>query len=212
MELYSGDTLSREALVRPFTRLFPAAGTFIVRPAWGLWSLAVPSGEARAELLSRMARRRVSTPCALDTHGWPGYEAAFRALSLHLESVSTLSDDPVAAARQVTGAIREGSFHCSFGDWASTDGFALRGELDAQRVAAVGSVLELVLPAVPPGKVRVEVFGGGRLEEGNRVLLERPGLLWVEIRVQPAGGLPAMKWRPWIVSSPIWVRAGKEMP
>jgi hypothetical protein len=207
MELYSGDSLFREALRRPFTVLLPALGTYVVRPAWGLWMLVRESGPTEELLLNLSRERRISGLCSPDAHGWPSYDAAFRALSLYLEVSEPLPADPIEAARRVTGALRAGAFHCGLGDWASADGFHFQGELDEKREARVGTTLQLQLPPSPPGRVKVRVFGGGRLLEDGapRLLLERPGPLWVEVWVEPEGGAPAQGWRPWIVTSPLSV-------
>jgi hypothetical protein len=207
MELYSGDSLFREAWRRPLEVLLPAAGTYLVRPAWGLWML-VRENRPTEELLLQLSReRRISGLCSPDAHGWPSYDSVFRALSLYLEIPTPLSNDPVQAGRQVTAALRAGAFHCGLGDWASADGFRFQGELDEQRQARVGTLLDLQLPPSPPGRIQFRVLGGGRLLEDGapRLLLERPGPLWVEVWVQPEGGGPARGWRPWIVTSPIRV-------
>ena len=207
MELYSGDSFFREALADPARILLPAAGTYWVRPAWGLWMLARASQPTRERLVEMSAGRRVSALCAHDAHGIPSYENAFSALSVYLDSIPQLPEDPVAARHQVTGALRHGEFHCGFGDWASADGFSLGGDLKQDREAWVGSTLEVRIPSSPPGHIRVEVHGDATatLSPDQRQLrLTRAGLLWVEVWVQP-GSKTGATWLPWIVSSPVRV-------
>src|SRR6185369_12556406 len=118
---------------------------------WGLWMLARPSPATRERVVEMSSGRRASGICAHDAHGIPPYSTAFRALSLYLESTEKLVDEPVAAAQQVIAALREGSFHCGFGNWASADGFFFRGDLSQNREAKTGTTLELVIPPPPPG-------------------------------------------------------------
>jgi hypothetical protein len=209
LELYSGDSLYRDALRHPFQVLLPVVGTYIVRPSWGLWMLARANPEVREQLLTLSLHRRFEAFCALDAHGWPSYEAPFQALALYLDEIGQpLSPEAGEAGEQVLSALRNGAFHCGFSDWAFADGFRMRGELDKQRRAPSGAALELVLPPLPASQLRVEVFGGGHWEEARqRLVLDRPGPLWVEIWVRPEEGLPTRSWRPWIVSSPIQVVA-----
>jgi hypothetical protein len=85
-------------------------------------------------------------------------------------------------------------------------GFALEGPLTGQREARVGDVLTVRLPPHPPGSVRVEVWGAGRLRpDGASIELVEEGAVQIEAWVQAPGRLSGSEWRPWIVPSPVRV-------
>ena len=67
-------------------------------------------------------------------------------------------------------------------------------------------MLQLRLPSLPAERVRVQVWGAGRLrEDGRSVELTEPGAVQVEVWVRGPGRLTGEAWRPWLVPSPVRV-------
>jgi hypothetical protein len=110
------------------------------------------------------------------------------------------------AAEQVTRALSSGQAVCAFRALGEPMGFALEGPLTEQREARVGDVLTVRLPPHPPGSVRVEVWGTGRLRpDGASIELVEEGAVQIEAWVEAPGRLSGSEWRPWIVPSPVRV-------
>lgn len=208
-ELYSADTFFREALRSPFSRLIPALGAYLSNPLHGVMVLVTPQPESTERLLELTRERPRVALCSHDAHGWPRYEDVFRSLAMYLPPAALpepLSTDPRAAAEQVLRALAGGQAVCAFRALGDPTGFALEGPLTDQRVARVGDVLTLRLPPHPADKVRVQVWGAGRLgPDGTSVELVEEGAVQIEVWVQAPGRLFGSEWRPWIVPSPVRV-------
>jgi hypothetical protein len=210
MELYSGDSLFRDALAHPFTLLFPAAGAYLTNPMHALMILDRAQPEATQKLLEMSAQEPKVALCAHDAHGFPPYELVFRAFSLHIPLTGKLqgglSADAADAARAVIDAIAQGRAYCAFDPLGRTEGFAIEGLSGGSRRAAVGERVTVRLPPSPPAQVRVQVWGAARLEpDGRTVLFERAGPAQIEVWTAAPGRLLGTTWKPWIAPSPILV-------
>ncbi|MHB8878307.1 MAG: CehA/McbA family metallohydrolase domain-containing protein [Myxococcaceae bacterium] len=204
-ELFSGDTMLREVLRSP-GRLVCAAGSYLSNPMHGLMVLVLPQPEAGARLVGLPAPKVAL--CALDAHGLPSYETEFRMLSTYLPAeVTHLPEDPLEAARLVLQAIGEGRSYCAFDALGGAAGFSIEGK-SGPREATVGERLKLVLPPTGEARVRVTVSGGASVDlDAGTVLLERAGTLQLGVELLAPGCTFGEEWRPWIVPSPLTVRA-----
>lgn len=210
LELYSADTMLREALHHPLSRLFPAGVSWLIRPLHALMlaSAAQPDTVARLLTLSKAAPRIAL--CATDAHGlpWPAelaYESEFRAFVMHLPTVQRpLSPDPVIAARAVLDGLRSGQGYCGFDAIAPASGFRIGA---GDREVNVGDRAALTLPAVvPPTQVRIS--GPATLEpDGHTVRFTGQGPVELEIWARAPGLFGGTVWRPWIVPGPLLVKA-----
>jgi len=217
MELYSADSLFRDALDSPFQLLLPAAGAYLTNPMHALMILDRGQPQATSKLLEISAREPKLALCAHDAHGWPSYELAFRSFSLHIPRTGALQEglpaDASAAALSVVEALSQGRFYCAFDALGDADGFALNGPPGAARQGRVGDRFLIQLPASLPAAVQVRLWGGAQLEaDGRTITLEKPGPFQVEAWIAAPGRLFGSSWKPWIVASPIYVSAGPEKP
>jgi hypothetical protein len=208
-ELYSADTFLRDALRSPFSRLLPALGAYFGEPLHGLIILVNPQPASTQKLLELTRERPRLALCSHDAHGQPRYRDVFRALAMYLPPAALpepLSQEPRVAASQVLRALSGGQALCVFRALGEPSGFALEGPLTEQREARVGDVLTVRLPQHPPGSVRVEVWGAGRLRpDGTSVELVEEGAVQIELWVLAPGRLFGSEWKPWIVPSPVRV-------
>ncbi|WP_241758091.1 PHP domain-containing protein [Myxococcus landrumensis] len=209
-ELYSADTFFRHAMRHPMSRLLPAVGAYLAKPMHGVMVLVAPEsgpGERFVELSREESKLGF---CAHDAHGLPSYESVFRSLAMYLPPDQVplpLPEDAKAAAALVTGALRGGAAVCAFRALGEPEGFILDGVDAVRREARVGEVLKVHVPGIPdPERVRVEVWGAGRLgPDGTSVELTGEGVVRVEVWVQGPGRFFGSEWRPWIVPSPVRV-------
>ncbi len=217
MELYSADSLFRDALDSPFQLLLPAAGAYLTNPMHALMILDRGQPQATSRLLEISARQPKLALCAHDAHGWPSYELVFRSFSLHIPPAGALEGglpaDPSAAALLVVEALAQGRFYCAFDALGDADGFAINGPPRPSRQGRVGDRLLVQLPASLPAAAQIRLWGGARLEaDGRTITLEKPGPLQVEAWIAAPGRLFGSSWKPWIVASPIYVSAGPDEP
>ena len=141
----------------------------------------------------------------------PGYEAVFRAFSVHLPDL-TLSGDARSDATAVVEAIRDGRLYSSIDARAAP----ARLELTAQsgrHTAGPGDVLPVAGPltvhvrTTAPPDSRLRLFKGGRaVAQGTGSRLDHrgpaePGAYRVEVELPGASGGQA----PWLLSNPIYV-------
>jgi hypothetical protein len=208
-ELYSADTFFRDAVRNPFSRLIPAVGATFSNALHGVMLLVTPQPASTERLLELARERPRLALCSHDAHGWPRYIDVFHALALYLPPAALqepLSTDPRMAAAQVTRALSSGHAVCAFRGLGEPMGFALEGPFTGPREARVGDVLTVRLPPHPPGSVRVEVWGAGRLRpDGTSIELVEEGAVQIEAWIQAPGRLSGSEWRPWIVPSPVRV-------
>ncbi|MDC0708938.1 PHP domain-containing protein [Stigmatella sp. ncwal1] len=201
-EQYSADTFFREAVRHPFSRLLPAIGAYLINPVHGVMTLVTPQPETTDKLLELSHDRSKLVLCSHDAHGRPRYEDVFRSLAMYLPPAALpapLSAEPRVAADQVVQALASGQAICAFRALGEPMGFAVEGPVTARREARVGDVLRVRLPPHPPGRVRVEARGAGRvLQDGNSVELTAEGPVLIEAWVLAPGRFFGSEWKPWI--------------
>src|SRR5262249_27919416 len=210
MELYSADSLFRDALDSPFQLLLPAIGAYLTNPMHALMILDCGQPQATSKLLEISAREPKLALCAHDAHGWPSYELACRTFSLHIPRrdgfEGGLPADPSAGALSVVEVLCQGRFYCAFDALGDADGFAITGPLGAARQGRLGDRLLVQLPASLPAAVQIRLWGGAQLEaDGRTITLQKPGPFQVEAWIAAPGRLFGSSWKPWIVASPIYI-------
>lgn len=210
LELYSADTMLREALHHPLSRLFPAGISWLVKPVHALMLASAAQPDTVAHLLSLSKDAPKLALCATDAHGLPppaavSYEAEFRAFVMHLPTVQRpLSPDPAVASKAVLAGLRSGQGYCGFDAIAPAAGFRIG---NGAREVVVGDRALLTLPAVlPPTQVRIS--GPATLEpDGHTVRFTGEGAVELEIWARAPGLFGGSVWRPWIIPGPLRVRA-----
>ena len=213
LELYSGDTMLRQAQEAPFTRLLPAAGAYLTNPAHAMLSLVQEQPETTERLLelsSGKPQPKVAL-CAHDAHGVPPYDETFQTMAMLLprgeEETPFERRDAQEAATYVLARLTRGEAYCVFRALGDGSGFAIEGLESGARRARVGSKLKVVLPEGTPAEVRLRVTGPGKVEpDGRTVHLEGEGAIQVEVWRRAPGRFFESEWKPWIVPSPIVVR------
>ncbi|MGQ0507951.1 MAG: PHP domain-containing protein [Myxococcaceae bacterium] len=214
LELYSADSMFRDAQRSPFSRFLPAVGAFVSRPVHGLMTVVDAQPAATDKLLELSRAGSKVALCAHDAHGLPPYESEFRTLSFYLpfSAGRQLPADPVAATKLILDSIAAGTTYCVFHGLAEGSGFRLRG-ISARRSAYVGDIVEVVDPAQPPLVSRIEVRGSAKLlPDGRSVQLQAPGAVQIELWVLAPGRFFGTEWKPWIVPSPIQVLPPSSQP
>lgn len=145
-ELYSADSMFRDAQRSPFSVLLPALGSYLATPMQGFMIVSERKPEASDKLLALSSTGEpLLTPCAADAHGLPPYLHEFKALSTVLPAGTQLAQDPVAAQEQVLTLLRTGAAYCAFHGIAAADGFVL----SAQTATVTGEQHDD--PAAPDG-------------------------------------------------------------
>ncbi len=207
LELYSADSMFRDAQRHPLSRFLPAVGAYLTRPVQGLLTVVVPQPEATERLLSLSVTGPKVALCAHDAHGLPPYQAEFETLSMYLPASlgKSLPTDAAAARALVLTALASGEAYCGFHALAEASGFDVQG-MKPGRQAQLGQTLKVVLPAATPPSARVEVRGPGKvLADGRTVQLDGAGAVLVEVWVEAPGRFFGSEWKPWIIGSPVQV-------
>jgi len=205
LELYSADSMFRDAQRAPLSLLVPAVGALLSRPAHAFMSVALPQEETQARLLELTRQRPRVALCAHDAHGLPSYRDEFEALAMVLPAGVTLPPDAAAAARTVQQVLESGDAYCAFTALGGADGFALEG-MGPGRTVAPGARVTVRLPAALPAQARLQVRGDARLlEDGRTVEATGPGAFTVEAWAEAPGLWGGRAWRPWLVPSPVRV-------
>jgi len=211
LELYSADSMLRDSFRRPFARLLPAFGAYLTRPTHGLMILVRSQPEARDRLLELSSEGPKAALCALDAHGLPDYAAEFQLLSMYLPShpewSTGWSEDPAQAAAKVISDLAAGRAYCGFNALSDPNGFRIDGLEPGVRQARAGTQLRVILPPQAPVASALRIWGSGQLQpDGRSVLLTGSGPVQIEVWLPGPGRLLGTEWKPWIVTSPIWVR------
>jgi hypothetical protein len=210
LELYSADTMLREALHHPLSRLFPAGVSWLLNPVHALMLASAAQPDTVAHLLALSKDAPKIALCATDAHGLPrpaevSYESEFKAFVMHLPSVQRpLSPDPAVASQAVLAGLRSGQGYCGFDAIAPAAGFRIGA---GAREVKVGDRAALTLPAVlPPTQVRIS--GPATLEpDGHTVRFTGTGPVELEIWARAPGLFGGSVWRPWIIPAPLLVKA-----
>lgn len=210
-ELYSGDTMLRQALASPFDRLLPASGGYLTNSTHALTILQQEHPEAIRKLLELSASAPMVALCAHDAHGFPPYQEMFEQMALTIplsgpggvETFPTRADE---AARFVMTQIVQGRSFCTFRSHGDGAGFSVEPE-SANRRYKVGDTLKVNLPAeAPTSAVRLECHGPCEVnKDGKRILLKGKGPVHLELWRRAPGRFIGAEWKPWIVPSPVLV-------
>lgn len=205
LELYSADTMLREAQRSPMSRLLPAIGAWATNPAHALFTMVAPQDGTTARLLEISTKRPKVALCSVDAHGIPGYDEVFRSLAIEVPREAPLPLDAESAQREILSAIHDGAAFCVFRALGDGAGFSIQG-LPASRRAPVGTKLKMVLPPEAPAESRIMITGAARvLQDGRTVELDRPGPVQIEVWRRTPGTVLGSEWKPWIVPSPILI-------
>jgi len=212
LELYSADSMFRDAQRAPLSLLVPAVGALLARPPHAFMSVALPQEETQARLLElTRARPRVAL-CAHDAHGLPPYRDEFDALAMVLPAGTVLAPDAAEAARTVQQLLERGEAYCAFTALGGADGFGLEG-LSADRTVGPGARLAVQLPNPAPERVRLQVRGDAKvLDDGRTVEATGPGAFTVEAWAEAPALWGGSAWRPWLVPSPVRVVGAPPAP
>ncbi len=203
LELYSADTMLRDATRAPFSRLLPAAGAYLTSTTHALYTLVDEQPEATARLLELSAESPKVALCAADAHGTPDYEDLFRAMAMYSPSEGPLPADPERAAAWVISELVAGRALCTFRALGDPAGFRIDG-VGPGRKAAVGSKLRVVPPQGTPDAVEIRVTGPAHVERDRwTVALDSPGPVQIELWRRAPGRFLGSEMKPWIVPSPV---------
>lgn len=207
-ELYSGDTMLREAQANPLTLLLPAAGTYLGNSIHAMEILVQDDPAAHEKLLELSADAPMVALCAHDAHGFPSYDEEFTqmAMAIPLGEATALPPAPGDAARWILLRMVEGKAYCTFRALGEGTGFSIEPELPGRR-AKVGETLKVNLPADTPTSAAMVVCRGGCevQKDGRRVMLKGKGPVHLEVMRRAPGKLFGAEWKPWIVPSPVLV-------
>jgi hypothetical protein len=179
MEVLSGDSLFRDALARPFSRMLPALVAMPVSREIGLLSL-IHRPDAAFEAWD--AHPGLIGVCAHDAHGYEGYEAPFSVMQLRLRVPAPLPEDPAEAVAVLVAALGSGEVWCSLGGLLDPAGFRF-GLDEAGGIEARLAYVEW------PERVRPAVVihrDGVRVAEGSheaRVAPAPPGIYRAEVHL-----------------------------
>lgn len=218
--------------IRARLRLLSAFATYPFRATETIGALLTESTDAKAQWARLSAIRPVVGLAGLDVHAklalrdsepgdsqWSlpvaGYDASFRALSVHVTPAGILTGDAVTDAQRVIAGIRHGAVYTAIDAWATPPRFTVTAS-DGVRVVGPGDVI------APPDaarhmitlKIRHNgdpsfvnyVYWGNQLvfkpQPGNEFggAIGTPGPYRVEVRDPRHPDGPA-----WITSNPIYV-------
>lgn len=200
MELYSADSMFREALRSPFKRLIPAASAYLTNPVLGLLTVAGPQPRATARVVELANAQPYAALCAHDAHGLPAYQSVFETLAVYT-SAPPAPKDANGAAAHVLEHLGSGLAWCVFQGIAPGDGFAL-----SSLQAHPGDTITVQLPTAAPPQVQLRVWGPGVVApDGRSVEVTGTGAVQIEVWAQVPGIFFEEGWRPWLVPSPIRV-------
>ncbi|MFL5320757.1 MAG: PHP domain-containing protein [Myxococcaceae bacterium] len=206
LELYSADSMFRDAQAHWFSRFIPALGAYTSNPTHAFMIVTHEDSEATQKLLELSSSTPKLALCAADAHGLPSYTREFATLSTVLPVPAPLPEDPKEAAKLVLENVRTGATYCAFQALGAADGFAIDG-FSPERTVRVGDLLKVKLPNPAPKNVRVEVRGNGELLGPLVVKANAPGAVEIQVWAETPGRLVGHDWKPWIVSSAIRVVA-----
>jgi hypothetical protein len=206
---------------------------YALRPAETIARL-LPGTTAVYEWAPIAKRRRVVLTAGADAHGglalsgsdpgsggWsiplPGYEASFRAMSVHIRPDRPLAGNAAADAAVLLRGLRAGHLYVAVDGLATPPSFVLDatnqlGTVHAGDTLGLGGPVTLRVRSNAPAGFTTIVWDGTRevaRRDSNDFTVtagDGPAVYWVEIRAadRSAPGL-------WLISNPVYVRA-PEMP
>lgn len=203
-----------------------------VRPAEVITSLLRPSAAAE-QWQALTQRRRVVSIAGVDAHAklalrsadpgdsryalpFPGYEASFRVLSVHVEPDRPLSGDALADGRVLMRAIRSGHLYTAIDGAATPASFEFtatneHGTVNEGDELGVGGPVTLRVRSNAPPAFTTIVWANGTVLSGDHHEQDftiqagtQPSVYWVEIRPT---GVPRLDPVSWVRSNPIYVRS-----
>jgi hypothetical protein len=208
LEIVSNDTAWGEIVAgRAWARVVAAAATLPFDGARAVLALQDDTAgerrrfddELRAARGTERGRPARVLFCSADAHGWPSYEAAFSAFSMHLPIAFT--GDAARDARAVVSALTDGSAACVFDGVAPAAGVRLAP-------AGAGRVeLRLEAPDLRPARFTLLRDGAPVAERGPpgpsgaaAIAFECEGG-----RCPPGDYRVEARWdgRPWIFTNPV---------
>jgi hypothetical protein len=236
MELINLDTgwrvRVRERGVAPKLDVLAAFGTYPFRPGETIAGLLNEPSAIIERWQALSARRPVTGIAGVDAHAklalwnvepgdnrftlpFPGYEAAFRTLSVHVRPDRPLSGDAVSDADTVLRSIRDGHLYTAIDAIATPASFEFSarhhlGDVhQGGRVTPAASLTLRVRSNAPPDFTTTVWKGNQVLTTGRHRELAVPvppeaAVYRVEIRASGRPGQP-----PWIISNPIYVGASE---
>jgi hypothetical protein len=211
-------------------RLLSALIDYPFRPAAVIASLIRPSG-AVADWQALTARRRLVAIAGVDAHAkiaprsadpgdsryalpFPGYEASFRAMSIHVKPDRAFSGNAVADARVLMRAIRSGHLYTAVDAAATPASFSFtasneHGTVNEGDELGVGGPVTLRVRSNAPPAFTTTIWTGSTVlstdhheQEFSVEVPAGPAVYWVEIS---ATGRPTPL--TWVRSNPIYVRS-----
>jgi hypothetical protein len=217
-------------------RLLAALLDYPFRPAPVITSLLRRSSDTVNRWTDLASRRRVVAIGGVDAHAkiaprsadpgdsryalpFPGYEASFRVMSIHVKLDRRFSVDAAADARVLMRGIRSGHLYTAVDGAATPASFEFtatneHGTVSEGDELGVGGPVTLRVHSNAPPGFTATVWNGGSVLSADHHEPEfsvqapaEPGLYWVEI---VATGQPAPV--TWIQSNPIYVRGAAETP
>lgn len=211
-------------------RLLSALIDYPFRPAAVITSLQSQPDDAVRSWIALAEQRRLVAIAGVDAHAkiaprsadpgdsryalpFPGYDASFRTLSIHVKTDGPLSGDAAADARVLLRAIRAGHLYTAIDGAATPASFEFsatneRGTVDqGDELGAAGPVTLRVRSNAPPAFTTV-VWKGATVLSANHHEPDftvqapaAPAVYWAEI---VSAGQPAQV--SWVRSNPIYVR------
>jgi hypothetical protein len=215
---------------RPKFRLIEGLGGYTIRPSEAIANLIVPT-KVLYEWSLLVEHRRVVMIAGTDAHSkialvggdptpyslpFPGYEAAFKALSIHIAADRPFSGNAVDDAAIVVRALRAGHLYSVIDGVASPPAFELtaanaHGTAREGDELAVGGPLTIHVRSNAPSEFVRMIFDGANLVSGDHHEQDfsyrvpaLPGAYRVEIRSTQPGQAA------WLMSNPIYVRGPAE--
>ena len=214
-------------------RLLSALIDYPFRPAGVITSLLWRPTEAALPWAALAEQRRLVAIAGVDAHAkiaprsadpgdsryalpFPGYEASFRVLSIHVKADRPLSGDAAADARVLMRAIRSGHLYTAVDGAATPASFEFTATNDHGTVnegdeLGVGGPITLrVRSNAPPGFSTIiwsgtSVFGTDHHEQEFTVQAPAgPAVYWTEII--STGSRTQV---PWVRSNPIYIRSAE---
>ncbi len=190
---------------------------------------AIGSPDAVRQWTDIAARRRVVASAGIDAHAnlalrgdpsdngfslpFPGYEASFGVMSVHMATDRPFSGDAAADAKALMRAIRNGHLYVAIDGVAGPASFDFaatneRGTVHAGDEIAVGGPVTLRIKSNAPSTFTTTVWSGSRVLSGDHhepqftvAAPADPAVYWVEIR--STGRSDPITW---LRSNPIYVR------
>jgi hypothetical protein len=172
---------------------------------------------AGADAHARLALRNADPGDGTPSLPFPGYEASFRVMSVHIRPHRPLTGAALADAGIVMRALRNGHLYTAIDAVASPPSLSFmatndRGTVHEGDILGAGGPVALRIQSNAPAGFTTNVYEGTRLLSSARDTQDLtihasadPGVYWTEI--VRSGSVSHV---PWVRSNPIYVRAPLE--